>query len=349
MLKVFKITSLFVLFTSCQQQTAEERQPLNPNNNSNTNPGAGQGVSTNPGGNTSGTNAGQASQTSPGQDIVELNEQRATFFGGFDSWFALKAGNPIYSAAHHGALVKIYLNKLAEDHAKKGSTDPYPPGAIFTKAKITESNHNSRQAEKIFMMEKSADGKWIYSVGKIDSAGKMEALKFNLKMCVDCHNTYEKHDYVFSPKVHADSLGLQITQTQQSGLDDEKAKKLGDFASWQALNNGSVTPSSAHKGISVKIFLNDKAKDHAKKRNNDKYPEGSIFAKAKLADNSTDAKKADKVFIMEKIKDSEWDFYVGKVNGDKMELIDYDKQMCVDCHKQYSNQDQVISIKIFPL
>lgn len=133
---------------------------------------------------------------------------------------------------------------------------------------------------------------------------------------------------------------------------------LQEFQTWQSVLNGGIAFESAgHGGILVKSFLNSKAKEHLDQSAMPyPLPEGSILAKAVIADRNTSPDKASRVYFMKKeaagfdSANGDWSYGLAKRQGDKLFLdpsVSPKEEACSSCHTHFSQFDNVKTAEIY--
>lgn len=135
-------------------------------------------------------------------------------------------------------------------------------------------------------------------------------------------------------------------------------KLLTDFLSYTPVIEGDVAfVSKGHGGALVRSFLNPEAANHLRTQSSP-YPlvEGSVFAKAVVADAATPASQANTVYFMRKEKagfdpeHGDWSYAIAKRVDGKLKFdpnLSQKAEVCISCHVKFKDFDYVQTSDFF--
>jgi Cytochrome P460 len=136
-----------------------------------------------------------------------------TIPAGFQHWYLVNSmivtkDSQMFSAI--GGLHHIYINTIGMARLKKGGSDPYPDGTIFTddvrEFSLADGSYVQGSRKAITVMLKDAKkyestGGWGFQVWAGGDPKKPLATD-PVKMCFTCHIPQKANDYTFSTFLH---------------------------------------------------------------------------------------------------------------------------------------------------
>ena len=115
-----------------------------------------------------------------------------------DGVVAYNCRAPMQPVAPHGDFYcHVFVNEAGLDTMRTGQGQ-YPVGTVIVKQKFADDQ--GTETELFTVMRKMADGydsengNWEYST--VDRSAKNVLSRGRLESCINCHNAYEKTDYV---------------------------------------------------------------------------------------------------------------------------------------------------------